>query len=180
MQNMKSPFCYLTDQGRTSCHGLITQISELLAFKDKLIDKWILGLEPSKMKANSGSPGKISKHFVLVSSMNKLPREVMANLFHLKCHPDSRNPKHCTWMYLEAKSKLWRKECQDQPAMSAKGGGIYSESTGQPLVTHLQNRPALRKENWTAASLLLDNDSYVLTAVKSLAIQWHKIRVFKV
>lgn len=55
-------------------------------------------------------------------------------------------------------------------SMSAKDGGIYSESTGQ-IVIHFQNPPALLKENLTAASLLLDNNDHILTAVKSLAVR---------
>lgn len=47
--------------------------------------------------------------------------------------------------------------------MSAKDEGIYSESTGQ-LVIHFQNPPASLKEN-LAASLLLDNNDHILTAV---------------
>lgn len=67
------------------------------------------------------------------------------------------------------KIKALKKECQDQSAMSAKNGGIYSESTVQ-LVVHFQNPPASLNENLTAASLLLDNNDHILTAVKSLAI----------
>lgn len=81
---------------------------------------------------------------------------------------DNRNPKQFIWMHLETKSKLRRKECQDQSAMCAKDGGIYSESTGQ-LVTHFQNPPASLKENLIAARLLLDNNDHILTTVKSLA-----------
>lgn len=104
--------------------------------------RWILHLALSKLQANSWCLGKSREQFALVSSMDKLPKQVMANLVHLNCH---------LWLTVEIQSTVYGctlrssesfEECQDQFAMSAKNGGIYGESTDQPLVIHFQNHLA--------------------------------------
>lgn len=118
MQNIKSAFCFQTEQ-EESC-------------------TWHL----SKLKANSWCLGKSREQFALEPSMDKLPKQVMANLFHLKCH---------LWLTVEIQSTVYGctlkpnesfEECQAQFAMSAKDGRIYGESTDQPLVIHFQNHLA--------------------------------------
>lgn len=157
-------------------------MSELLAFKDKVkvAGKWNVGLEPSKMNANSGSLGKVREQFALISSKNKLPRQVMANLFHLKRHlwltiENQNSVYRCTW----SPNQALKEECQDQSAMSAKDGGIYSESTGQ-LVIHFQNP----QHHWKKTSQQLIYCWIITTTFLQQwnlwQTQWHKISVFKV
>lgn len=135
------------EPGRTSPRGLTTQITLLLAFKDKITGRWIPGYEPAKLNVNSGRLDKSREQYASVSNIDKLPRQVTANLFHLKCQlwltVEIQNVVYVR--HFEAESMLWRAPAS---ICNVCQGGRNMPSIYWPAISHaFPERSGLTEKN---------------------------------
>lgn len=167
------------EPGRTSPHGLTTQITLLLAFKDKITGRWIPGYEPAKLNVNSGHLDKSREQYASVSNIDKLPRQVIANLFHLKCQ---------LWLTVEIQNivYVWHFEAESMlrrvPASICNvcQGGRNMLRVSWPAISHpFPEWSGLTEKKLTATSLLLDMNDITKESNRWRS-QWHKISVFKI